>query len=110
MVHETLHSCRRADLATTLVADRAYDSDSLSEDLDEQGILLLAPHRKNRVRAPRKMPGLDVLYPQRYIVERTFSWVQRFRRLACRYEVKLANFTGLMWLAFALIALRRITG
>ena len=33
-----------------LVDDRAYDSDPLDEKLEEKGVELIAPHRKNRVK------------------------------------------------------------
>lgn len=110
MVSATLASCPSREMVGTLTADRAYDSDPLSIHLSQHNILLLAPHRKNRVRPPRDMPGLQTSYPKRYIVERTFSWLQRFRRITCRYEVKLTNFTALTQLACAIIILRRITG
>ena len=35
-----------------LIADRAYDSDPLRQALAEQGVDLLAPHRKNRTAEP----------------------------------------------------------
>ncbi len=34
------------------VADRAYDSDPLRERLEDRGVQLIAPHRKNRTKPP----------------------------------------------------------
>jgi len=33
-----------------LIGDRAYDSDKLDEELRDEGIEMIAPHRRNRVR------------------------------------------------------------
>ena len=39
-----------------LIGDRAYDSDKLDEELCEDGIEMLAPHKRNRVK-PRTQDG-----------------------------------------------------
>lgn len=46
-----------------------------------------------------------VLLPRRWVVERSFAWVARFRRLARDYERLAATLTGYHWLAFALLML-----
>ena len=49
-----------------------------------------------------------VLLPRRWVVERSFGWAARFRRLARDYE-RLANtLAGYHWLAFVLLMLRNI--
>jgi len=62
-----------------LIGDKAYDSDRLDEDLRQQGVRMIAPHRSNR----RKMHTQDgrVLrrYQRRWLVERFFSWIQWHR-------------------------------
>ena len=42
-----------------------------------------------------------VLLPHRWIVERSFAWASRFRRLARDYERLSSTFAALHWLAFA---------
>lgn len=42
-----------------------------------------------------------VLLPHRWIVERSFAWASRFRRLARDYERLPSSFAALHWLAFA---------
>jgi transposase len=42
-----------------------------------------------------------VLLPRRWVVERSFGWAARFRRLARDYERLPASLAGLHWLAFA---------
>jgi hypothetical protein len=41
-------------------------------------------------------------------VERSFAWLQNYRWLVVRYEVKDANFVGCMHLTCALILLRQL--
>ena len=46
-----------------------------------------------------------VLLPRRWVVERSFAWAARFRRLARDYERLQATLEGFHWLAFAVLAL-----
>lgn len=48
-----------------------------------------------------------VLLPRRWVVERTFAWAARFRRLARDYERLPETLAGLHFLAFAILMLRR---
>ncbi len=43
---------------------------------------------------------------RRWIVERTHSWLNRFRRLLIRWEKKIENYLGILHLACALITFR----
>ncbi|MBI5149231.1 MAG: transposase, partial [Candidatus Omnitrophica bacterium] len=43
-------------------------------------------------------------------VERTNAWIQNHRRLVVRYERSADIYTGLVHMACALIALRRVLG
>lgn len=47
-----------------------------------------------------------VLLPRRWVVERSFAWAARFRRLARDYERLATMFAGYHWLAFALLMLK----
>lgn len=46
-----------------------------------------------------------VLLPRRWVVERSFAWAARFRRLAKDYERLPTSLAGIHWLAFALLML-----
>lgn len=48
-----------------------------------------------------------VLLPRRWVVERTFGWAARFRRLARDYERLPETLAGLHFLAFAVLMLKR---
>jgi transposase len=45
---------------------------------------------------------------RRWVVERVFSWFNRFRKLLVRYEKKAENYLGLLMFACAVICFRQI--
>ena len=49
------------------------------------------------------------LLPRRWVVERTFGWLARFRRLARDYERLAATVAGWHWVAFVALMLHRLT-
>ena len=58
------------------------------------------------VKLPETKRGF-VLLPRRWVVERSFAWTARFRRLARDYERLPATLAGLHVLAFAILLLTR---
>jgi transposase len=50
-----------------------------------------------------------ILLPRRWVVERSFAWAARFRRLARDYERLASTLAGFHWLAFACLMLRSLT-
>jgi putative transposase len=46
--------------------------------------------------------------PKRWIVERTFSWLENFRRLAKDYEYKVSTSEAMVYLAFIALMINRI--
>ena len=51
-----------------------------------------------------------VLLPRRWVVERDFAWVSRFRRLAKDYERLPTTLAGLHFVAFACLFLQQAAG
>ncbi len=65
------------------------------------------PHIRTRgeqARARRAEPGKKA---RRWPVERTHSWINRFRRLLIRWEKRTDNFLAMLHFAFALICVQR---
>jgi putative transposase len=64
--------------------------------------------RAARLEIVRKLtPGFKLL-PHRWVVERTFAWLSRYRRLARDYEVKTAHSEAFIYLAATRLMLRRL--
>jgi transposase len=51
-----------------------------------------------------------VLLPKRWVVERSFGWAARFKRLSRDYERLASTLTGMHWLAFATLMLSSLFG
>jgi transposase len=81
--------------------DQGYTGEQPAGDAKEQGIELSV------VRLPGAKRGF-VLLPRRWVVERSFAWAARFRRLARDYERLAATLAGLHFVAFACVMLRRL--
>jgi transposase len=90
-----------------MIGDRAYDSDPLDQQLQQQhGIELIAPHKVNRSK-PKTQDGRKLRrYCRRWKIERLFAWLHNFRRLVTRWEFYEANFLGLVQLGCILILMR----
>jgi len=102
------HAGRPRQKPLRVIADKAYDSDPLRKRLQKQGIELVCPHKRNRVR-PATQDGRALRrYSRRWIVERTNAWLGNFRRLVVRYDRSLAIYGAFFHIACFMIVLRRV--
>ena len=79
-----------------MVADAAYDSDAirmLIREMKANACIKPNPTRKRKKRYGRER------YKHRNVIERFFRRNKQCRRVATRYEKKVANFLGFIWLA-----------
>lgn len=106
LVEATIASRFVAATPRRLIGDRAYDSDPLDQRLQAAGIELIAPHRRNRVKAKTQDGRKLRRFKRRWKIERLNAWLQNYRRIVIRYERKAENFLGLVQLACILILLR----
>ena len=90
-----------------LIGDRSYDSDPLDEELRNDGIEMIAPHRSNRSKPPTQDRRRLSRYTRRWLVERFFAWIQWQRRILVRWEYHAQNFLGFVQLACLVILFRR---
>jgi transposase len=81
--------------------DQGYTGEQAKFDAAEHGI------RLEVIKLPAAKHGF-VLLPRRWVVERSFAWVARFRRLARDYERLPETVAGLHFLAFACLLLHRL--
>jgi len=89
-----------------LILDRGYDCDGLRQRLQAQGIQMICPHRRGRVRAPTQDGRALRRYRRRWKIERTIAWLGNWRRLTVRYERLLIVYSAFFHLACLLITLR----
>jgi len=79
--------------------DQGYTGDHPKNDAKEAGIELIV------VKLSEAKKGF-VLLPRRWVVERSFAWTARFRRLARDFERLPETFRSLHFLAFAILMLQ----
>jgi transposase len=81
--------------------DQGYTGENAAEAAEEHGIKLEV------VKLPTARRGF-VLLPRRWVVERSFGWMSRSRRLARDYERLPETLAGLHYLAFAILMLKNV--
>jgi transposase len=92
-------------------ADSAFDTkDARQVCFNHQLVPNMAENKRNRkyVKRGRKRLFNPEVYKDRFVSERSFAWIDKFRALLVRYDLKDANFLAGHHLAFALINLRHL--
>ena len=89
------------DTVEIAFVDQGYTGDQPAQAAHAHGLQLEV------VRLPSAKKGF-VLLPRRWVVERSFAWAARFRRLARDYERLPETLAGLHFLAFTILMLRHV--
>jgi putative transposase len=87
-----------------LCLDKGYDYDEVRDLLDEFGFTAHIRARGEEAKALKQEVGFKA---RRWVVERTHSWMNRFRRLLIRWDKKVGNYLGFLHLACAYITYRQ---
>jgi transposase len=87
----------------TLLADKAYDSNAIRQQAQDQDVWPNIPPKSNRKGSLAFSP---FLYRYRNLVERFFNKLKRFRGIATRYDKNPDNFLAAVKLASARIWIR----
>jgi len=82
-------------------ADQGYTGEQAAQDAQQAGVELVV------VKLSEAKKGF-VLLPKRWVVERSFAWLTRFRRLIRDYERTAEMLRGLHYVAFAILMLQRL--
>lgn len=83
--------------------DQGYTGEQPADDAAQAGIELAVVKHHEAKRG-------FVLLPRRWVVERSFAWAARFRRLARDYERLPGTLAGYHWLAFVSLMLAALFG
>ncbi len=87
-----------------LCLDKGYDYDEVRELAREFGY---TAHIRSRGEEAQLLKRSVRHKARRWVVERTHSWLNRFRRILIRWEKKAENYLGLLHFACAIITYRR---
>lgn len=88
-----------------LCGDKGYTGQPADQAVRGRGYVPHIPQRGEDPTARRRHPHGRA---RRWVVERTHSWLNRFRKLLVRFEKTAASYEGLLQLACALIAYRQV--
>ncbi len=88
------------DTVEIAFVDQGYTGEQPAADAAAHGI------RLEVVKLPTAKRGF-VLLPRRWVVERSFGWISRFRRLVRDYERLADTLVGMHFIAFAILMARR---
>ena len=86
-----------------VLADRAYDANSLRQHLERIGATAVIPSTRSR-KAP--IPHDPVIYKLRNRIERCFNKLKHFRRFATRYDRLAGHYLAFVHLAAIMLWLR----
>ena len=107
---------REAGLAVTgavLNREAGFDSKAKRKRVFTAGLkpnIQENPRNRQKPKRGRHRFFAEVLYKLRFIVERTFAWEDKFKRLLLRFETKQSRHLGFNLIAFTLINLREFCG
>jgi transposase len=83
-----------------LIADKAFDSNSLIADLDERGAKIVIAQHPRRTRALK----IDAeMYKWRHLIENFFCKLKEFKRIALRADKTDQSFAAVIHLTAAVI-------
>jgi len=83
--------------------DKGFDYPEVRELLEEFGF---TAHIRSRGEEAQALKRRARAKARRWVVERTHSWVNRFRALLIRWNKKAENYVAMLHFAFAIIAYR----
>jgi transposase len=93
----------RLDPRTIVLGDKAYDGNAIRDLIEAQGAVPNIPAKSNRKWRPCFS---KTLYRERNQVERFFSKLKHFRRIATRHDKLAENFLAMIQLASMRLWLR----
>jgi putative transposase len=88
-----------------LCLDKGYDYDEVREIVEEFGF---TAHIRSRGEEAKGLKRTARKKARRWVVERTHSWMNRFRGILIRWSKKPANYIAMLHMAFAFIIYRRM--
>jgi putative transposase len=88
-----------------LCLDKGYAYDEVEAIAEEFGFTTHIPLKKGQAQKVKRAAGYKA---RRWVVERTHSWMNRFRGILIRWCKKAENYIALLHMAFAFIIYKRM--
>ena len=94
---------RKSPFVTTCFVDKGYSGDEAQRTAFEASRISITVVQRN----DKQIKGFIVL-PKRWVVERTFGWINRARRLAKDFEATIDSALAWLLIALAFLLTRRL--
>ena len=86
-----------------MLLDKGYDYAAVRAILQARGLIAHIRSRGEEAKDKQKQPGKKA---RRWVVERTHSWMNRFRSILTRWCKKERNYLGMLYFVCGLISYR----
>lgn len=86
-----------------MLADKAFDNDTIRANRSERGAVAVIPSKVNR---KEPIPHDAEMYEWRHLVENFFCKIKEFRRIATRYDKTDVSFAAGLHLVGCVLATR----
>ena len=83
-----------------LLGDKAFDIESIAQELDRRGAKIVIPQRKNRL---IKRDFDAATFKARHLIENFFCKIKEFKRIAMRSEKTDSAFAAMVYLVSAIV-------
>lgn len=94
----------REEALPNLCLDKGYDDEEVRKCVEEFGF---TAHIRARGEEAQKIKREAGFKARRWVVERTHSWMNRFRRILIRWEKKADNYLALLRFVCGIIAFQQ---
>ena len=93
-----------------LNADAGFDSKEFRSACEKQGITLNCPRNRRRTKQLEdEVPLFDeLMYDQRYVIERTNAWMDNYRSMLNRFDTSIHSWTAWHYIFSILFWIKRI--
>lgn len=91
------------EVEQNICMDKGYDYPDVRELVEKYGYTAHIRSRGEEIKEKKEIPGYRA---RRWVVERTHSWMNRFRRLLIRWEKKVENYLAMLHFACSWITFR----
>ncbi|MEN9917665.1 MAG: hypothetical protein RL662_101 [Bacteroidota bacterium] len=108
---ELFLSLRNANISTDglfVNADAGFDSRKFRDKCSEYGVIANTALNSRNANENEDILFDELLYEQRYRIERTNAWMDSYRTLFNRFETKVANWKSFNYIAFMIILFKNI--
>jgi transposase len=102
-VHDSTQAANLLDAVPNpiyVVCDKAFDTNAIIQKIRDMGAIPVIPPKSNR-KNPQKIDHVE--YKRRNLIERLFSRLKHFRRIATRYDKLLSRYASFLFLLASFI-------